>query len=679
MGSVRLGVGTEWLRDGRPFRILRQLAAGRFLVRDIHFNNDITLSEEEILILYGQGEIAFSTAEESPRTRPRKSRALPDLTPEQQQLIRERWEAIEPLTRLTHHPTTSDYRRRAEQLCERGQAYSARTLRRFFDAWQRSGKDRLALRPRSHRCGGRGKNRPHGLLKRYPVLYRLVEQAVQDVYLTTARRPVSAVTRRVIDDLERFNARVSVGEAIPIPLPGTLDRAIHRYISRMDPWELDRARWGKRIADRKHQPVRSQRLARRILERVEIDHSPLKVVVGTEAGPIGQPWLTILIDYYSRMVLGFCLGFEPPSYGVLMEALRTAILPKTDLVKKFPRTQGSWPCFGIPERIVCDRGSDLISKDFEQAAFQLGIELDFNPPRTPHFKGTVESFFDNLNDQLLSALPGRTFRSWERRADHNADDGPMLPYEALLEILHLHLVDVYAAGKHPTADKTRREMWQESAAEYPPSLPGSPEDLIVLLARRTERVVTSRGIELSGMFYTSDELMALRGELGANNLDMDRLQVRYNPWDLGEAWVLNPVTDTYVRVQAVDTALRGMTEYQWKVLRRAVRERFDEPEHVLSLAASRNAIRDVVEQTVKKPSRKRRARAARFLNQHRSAESNSELPEKEWLELDGTSALPTAEVRQPSPEQPVAEDLDPVETEPIDLSDLNVDDWEVAS
>lgn len=642
----------------------------------MNFNNDATLSEEEILALYGQGELVFSTEEIALPKSPKKNRVLPDLTEKQQRLVRERWEAIEPLTKLSSLPVGADYRDRAEQLQEQGHFYSARTLRRFFDTWRQAGKDRLALRPRSHRCGGRGKIRPHGLLKRYPVLHRLVEQAVQDLYLTTARRPVSTVTRRVIDDLERYNARVPVGEAIPIPRPGTLDRAIHRYLSRIDPWELDRARWGRRIADRKHQPTRSQKLARRILERVEIDHSPLKVVVGTEAGPIGQPWLTVLIDYYSRMVLGFCLGFEPPSYAVLMEALRTAILPKTDLMKRFPRIQGSWPCFGIPERIVCDRGSDLISKDFEQAAFQLGIELDFNPPRTPHFKGTVESFFDNLNDQLLSALPGRTFRSWERRADHNADDGPMLPYEALLEILHLHLVDVYSASKHPTADKTRREMWLESAAEYPPALPGSPEDLIVLLARRTERVVTSRGIELSGMFYTSDELMALRGELGANNLDIDRLQVRYNPWDLGEAWVLNPVTDTYIRIQSVDTALRGMTEYQWKVLRRAVRERFDEPEHVLSLAASRNKIRDVVEQTVKKPSRKRRVRAARFLNQHVSSEQSSDLSEAGWVDLDGNAA--TVPLVNAAPDLPEPVQPEGLPEEPLNLSDLNVDDWEVA-
>ncbi len=117
------------------------------------------------------------------------------------------------------------------------------------------------------------------------------------------------------------------------------------------------------------------------------------------------------------MVVGFCLGFEPPSYAVLMEALRHAILPKSYLKDRYPRVQGTWPCFGLPEKLVCDRGSDLTSKDLEDAAFQLGVELDFNPPRTPHFKGTVESFFDGLNDLLGSSLPGKTFRSWVERAD----------------------------------------------------------------------------------------------------------------------------------------------------------------------------------------------------------------------------------------------------------------------
>ena len=151
-----------------------------------------------------------------------------------------------------------------------------------------------------------------------------------------------------------------------------------------------------------------------------------------------------------------------------MEALRHAILPKT-ISRSLPAYPRRVALLRPARKLVCDRGSDLTSKDLEDAAFQLGIELDFNPPRTPHFKGTVESFFDGLNDQFASSLPGRTFRNWADRADYRPDDGPLLSYEALLEVIHIHLVDVYSAGKHPTAPGTRLEMWQDSAAVFPPS------------------------------------------------------------------------------------------------------------------------------------------------------------------------------------------------------------------
>ena len=679
MGPVRLGVGTLWLLDGRVWRVVRQLAPDRFIAQDAQFHVEQEFSQEEIHAHYAAGRLQFQIdplRETSKPRSPGKTKRSRHLTAEERKTLERRWRAIEPLTKLPGPPQETHYRQRAAELRSRRTPCSPRTLRRYYRAWQAAGKDRMALVPAVRRRGGRGQSRRNGLWNRHPQLHQLMEEAIQIVYLNKARRPISAVTRRVLEDLQRLNARLPAGQAIPVPRQSALARAIARRIAQLDPWEVDRQRWGRKIADSRHKFKQTQRLATRILERVELDHSPLKVVVGSQAGPIGQPWLTILIDYYSRLVVGFCLGFEPPSYGVIMEALRNTILPKNYLKERYPRVQRLWPCCGLPEKLVCDRGSDLISKDLEEAAFQLGIELDFNPPRTPHLKGTVESFFDGLNDQLASSLPGRTFRSWVDRADYKPDDGPLLSYEGLLEVIHIHLIDVYSIAKHPTSTMTRLEMWHDSAAVHPPCLPATSEELLVLLARRAERTLTTRGIELGGMFYTSDELMALRPELAAGNHRVERLSVRYNPWDLGAVWVISPIDGSFLEATAIDSAMQGMTEYQWKVLKRAVRERFDQPEHLLSLAAGRNAIREVVEETLQKSSRRRRSRVMRYL------EGGSSLADEQakCSTEDATADVNPHQDGLPASEMPSVEEQSSASpAAPIDSEDIDVSDWEVTS
>lgn len=672
MGSVRLGVGTQWLLEGRVWRVVRQLASDRFIAQDVQFHVEQEFSQQEIHARYAAGELRFQgeTAPTPVKPSRKKQSRVRHLTTEERKSLERRWQAIEPLTKLAGAPQQVDYDQRAAELRAKRIRYSPRTLRRYYRAWQVAGKDRLALVPATRRRGGRGRTRKNGLWHRQPQLRQMLEEAINVVYLNLARRPISAVTRRVLEDLQRLNARLPAGQAIPVPRESALARAISRRIAQLDPWEVDRQRWGRKIADSRHKFRQTRQLATRILERVEIDHSPLKVVVGSAAGPIGQPWLTLLIDYYSRMVVGFCLGFEPPSYGVIMEALRCAILPKTNVQQRFPHVQGGWPCCGIPEKIVCDRGADLTSKDLEEAAFQLGIELDFNPPRTPHLKGTVESFFDGLNSQLSASLPGRTFRSWTERADYKPDDGPLLSYEGLLEIIHIHLIDVYAVAKHPTSTMTRLEMWHDSAALHPPCLPASPDELVVLLAKRAERTLTNRGIELGGMFYASDELMALRAEVAADNHPSQRLAVRYNPWDLGAIWVVSPLDGSFLRASAVDTVMQGMTEYQWKVLKRAVRERFDQPEHLLSLAAGRNAIRQVLEEALQKPSRRRRSRVMRFLQGSPAVVEDPVLISADDAENSEAQLDPTSE--DPSDNEQQQSDAT------IDTEEIDVSDWEVS-
>ncbi len=128
----------------------------------------------------------------------------------------------------------------------------------------------------------------------------------------------------------------------------------------------------------------------------------------------------------------------------------------------------------------------------------------------------------------------------------------------------------------------------------------------------------------------------------------------------------------------IEVQVKGIG-YQWRVLKRAIRERFDGPEHLQNLSAGRNAIREVVEEAVRIPSRSRRVRAARYLQPPPSTMNSPVEP----ADLDSVGSPPTAAT--PSCEEAAmgADQVDDRQSEKplpiIDPSEIDVSDWEVAS
>ena len=181
------------------------------------------------------------------------------------------------------------------------------------------------------------------------------------------------------------------------------------------------------------------------------------------------------------------------------------------------------------------------------------------------------------------------------------------------------------------------------------------------------------------MFYTSDDLMSLRSEMAAHNVTVDRLSVRYNPWDLGEVWVLNPVDSRYIKATAVDQVMKGMTAYQWRVLKRAIRERFDGPEHLQNLSAGRNAIREVVEEAV----RSHPAVGGYERPAIPTAPLHDEQPcgdSRSCVGRFSACCRPFFQCQEPAIDTDQVDDRPSANPLPIiDPSEIDVSDWEVAS
>src|SRR5262249_9665731 len=138
---------------------------------------------------------------------------------------------------------------------------------------------------------------------------------------------------------------------------------IYRYKDAMDSYHLYASRYGKEAADVKFRTVMRGVLTERILQRVEIDHTPLDIfTIDTVTGlPFPRAWLTVAIDHYSRMPLGYYISFSPPSIDSVFQCLRHAIMPKAYIQDKYPDIENEWPAFGVMESLVCDNGKEFHS------------------------------------------------------------------------------------------------------------------------------------------------------------------------------------------------------------------------------------------------------------------------------------------------------------------------------
>jgi transposase InsO family protein len=79
-----------------------------------------------------------------------------------------------------------------------------------------------------------------------------------------------------------------------------------------------------------------------------------------------KPWLTIVLDDYSRAVAGSAIYFAAPS------AIQTALALHQAIWRK---AHPGWQICGIPEILYSDHGSDFTSRHLEQVAADLKIRL----------------------------------------------------------------------------------------------------------------------------------------------------------------------------------------------------------------------------------------------------------------------------------------------------------------
>jgi putative transposase len=501
---------------------------------------------------------------------------------------------------------------------------SFQTLIRWLKYFDMSGGDYRALVPATKARGNRkrkflGRRAAKGDFKNNPKngeradkVAGLLDEAIDEVFLSEQRFSVQAVHEALVVKVDDANKFRDADDQLPIPD----DSSAYDAIDKLDDYEVIAARYGKEIADRKYRALKQGPRPTRPLERVECDHTKtdLFVVDPVMMLPIGRAFLTWLVCVYTKMILGFYVSFNPPSYLTVMECLRHAIRPKSYVKGKYPGIRNEWNPYGIMESLVVDNAREFHGRNLEDATRQLGIVIQYSPKGLPWFRQTVERSYGTIAKQLYHRLPGTTFSSILEKGDYDPVKTAIITPDTLDEATHKWIADVYQVSAHRGIKDLPALRWQKGIAEWPPTLPPKGEFLDIALGYTEERVVSARGIELDNLFYNDDDLAMLRRHVKPGK----KVIVKRNPSDLSLIHVYDEKHDRYLPAPAIDQEYtKGLTLYQHAVISRYVREQMNRNVDIVALCRAKGEIQAIVEREWANAGRAKRTRSrlARFKNE----------------------------------------------------------------
>jgi len=403
---------------------------------------------------------------------------------------------------------------------------------RWWTYWKSSGYDINSLRNRKPgKTGTRKFNR---------TVIDEFDKVIDDIYLTPQCISITRVYKEFCTRMNKIN------DILLFELPFPSKATFHRMVKKLPPYDVMVARKGKKAANKHFRIAGAGPIVDNILERVEVDHTPLDImIVNEETGEVdGRPWITMLIDYDSRLPLGFEIGFEPPSQLSVMRALRNAILPKTYIRERYSHIENDWLAFGIPMSIVCDNGLEFHSNLLKQMCMELDIELQYCPKHEPWYKGAVERFLGTLNRAVCHTLPGTTFSNITERGDYDSVKHAKVTLKEIVSLVHEWIIDIYSQSIHKTTLRTPSGLWSEGLNTVEPLLPESLDKLNFILTREATRVLSHKGIEINNLFYNSNDLWSLI----TRKQESYPVTVRYDAENVGYIWIYDERVGDYIKV-----------------------------------------------------------------------------------------------------------------------------------
>ncbi|MEO9871156.1 transposase [Ekhidna sp.] len=474
------------------------------------------------------------------------------------ELAKQRLKIIEPLL-------SESSRTHVEEIAK-AENKSAATLYRWIKNYRETGL-LTSLIP-EQRTGGKGKSRLDSEID------LIIDKNIEKHYLQSQRKSIKNVHIHIQLECREKN--------IEAPHYNTL----RRRIASLSEYNITKHRFGKARA-RKEFDAKIKKFPDALfpLSSVQIDHTPLDIIVVDEKHrePLGRPWLTLAIDSYSRMVVGFYIGFENPNSMSVGLCISQAILSKEQYLARM-EIKGDWPCYGRIKCIHVDNAMEFRSRMLEDACVEYQMDINWRPVKKPEFGGYIERLLGTFMSELHN-LPGTTFRALSERGEYDSEKMAVFTFDEMEKWLAYYIVNVYHKRKHSGLGTSPIKKWNDGIFGSD-DFPGVGYQPIQVDDRKVhldfmpfqERTIQDYGVLIDGIYYYSDILRkwinsidVKSGKLRAKR----KFKFKRDPRDISVVYFLDPELKEYFPINYRDLSNPAITIWELRKIRSILQERGD--------------------------------------------------------------------------------------------------------
>ncbi|MFB9327826.1 hypothetical protein ACFFSY_18010 [Paenibacillus aurantiacus] len=445
-----------------------------------------------------------------------------DYSEAERTLMEQRYKIIEPFISGKLKPAeVADYVKNYPENDKPKGALSPASFYRWVNAWYKR-RNKLDLIPK--RTGPKSGNRvPVDVMKEVSVIITKYDKKAEVITIRDEFN-VLETTIKNINLTREDNQKLK-------PISESTFRRLYRQ--HHDSYERDKEILGTNMADLKHNGVGDATRASRPLEVMELDWTPVDcLIIDFDSDETFRPIIMYGIDQATSEPMGFNIVFkQEPDAGDWKQLILHCILPKTDIKEKYPKVQGEWSAYGVPQSILLDNAKVNDSLEVAEVCNALNIGLRYAEVKSGHHKGLVEHALGNLNHKAFQGLMGSLFSNTDEKGEYDAQAKAVVNIEGLYQIVHIAIVDLVANNFNRGINKqgVPEHLWKEGLRQLKvhPKLPYNREYLeLIFSSNSVFRTVVPKGIELMGHFFYSEELNELRKRLEREGKSRV-VQVRY--------------------------------------------------------------------------------------------------------------------------------------------------------